>query len=211
MPTFIETPRFPDNVAYGSSGGPGFLTHVFEAAAGTEQRTQAWSKARGRWDVSYGIRDKTDMDTVRAFFHEVRGRALGFRFKDWSDYELTNENIGTGTGADATWDIIKTYGATNPYVRRIYKIVTGTISVTVNGSPVTIGGGIGQVAVNYNTGVLTFGASVIPPNTHIIRVTCEFDVPVRFDTDQLSAVHEGWMTEAWSSIPLVELREEDFA
>jgi uncharacterized protein (TIGR02217 family) len=100
-------------------------------------------------------------------------------------------------------------GATNPYIRKIAKIVTGTISVTSNNVAVPIGAGATQVAVNYNTGILTFGASVIPANTHIVRVTCEFDVPVRFDTDQMSSAHDGWQSENWGSIPLVELRPED--
>lgn len=211
MPQFIESPRFPDNIAYGSAGGPGFKTFVFEGASGVEQRTQSWALARGKWDVSYGIRDKDDMDVVRAFFYEMRGKAVGFRFKDWGDFELTNGTIGTGDGADATWQLIKTYGATNPYSRTLYKIVAGTLSVTVNNVPVTVGAGPTEVAVNLNTGLLTFGASAIPGSGLVIRATCEFDVPVRFDTDQMASSHDGWNTESWQSIPIVELREEDLA
>jgi uncharacterized protein (TIGR02217 family) len=207
---FIESPRFPDNIAYGSSGGPGFKTHIFEGFSAIEQRSQLWSRVRYTYDVSYGIRDKDDMDLVRAHFIQMRGRAVGFRFKDHSDYELVEEVIGTGDGADTTWPIIKTYGAggSNPYQRRIFKPVSGTVQVWVNNVSVPVDDvspSASECSVNYTTGIITFGASVIPGVGHAIEVSCEFDVPVRYDTDDMKAAHEGWLTESWGSIPLVEL------
>ena len=206
--TFNETVRFPDDIAYGSSGGPGFKTFVFEGHSGVEQRNAAWSIARGRWDVSYGIRDKTDMDTVRGFFHAHRGRLIGFRFKDWSDYQLTDENIGTGDSVDATWQIIKTYSqgpTANDYTRTIFKIVAGSVSVEVGGVPQVEGGG-DDYTLDYDTGIITFNGGSIP-GASAITVTCEFDVPVRFDTDEMRAAHDGYLTESWGSIPIVEILE----
>ena len=106
MTTFIETPRFPENISYGSSGGPGFSTFVFEGHSGVEQRAIQWSRARAKYNASMGIRDKSDMDDVRAFFYNTRGKALGFRFKDWGDYQLDDEEIGTGDGVVADFQII---------------------------------------------------------------------------------------------------------
>lgn len=209
MVDFIETPRFPDNISYGSSGGPGFKTYIFEGHTGIEQRSINWSRARGRWDVSYGVRDKSDMDIVRAFFYEMRGRATGFRFKDWSDYALDYENIGTGNGVQNTFTVTKSYGETNAYVRRIFKLVSGTVVVKVNDVTVPLGTGNSQVNLNFNTGSMVFGSSVVPADTHAITVTGEFDVPVRFDTDVMAAAHDGFLTESWGSIPLVELLLED--
>jgi uncharacterized protein (TIGR02217 family) len=40
-------------------------------------------------------------------------------------------------------------------------------------------------------------------------VTCEFDVPVRFDADELSSSMDRFLTESWSNIPLVEILLED--
>lgn len=208
MVDFIETPRFPEDISYGSSGGPGFKTEVFEGYGGIEQRGQIWSRARARYNAMHGIRNIEDMDLVRAFFYATRGRAVGFRYKDHSDYQLTNELIGTGDGADRFWNIIKTYGGstTNPYVRRIFKPVEGTISVTVGGAPVTFGTPANnRVSCDLTTGILTFGTDIIPAAAAAIRVTCEFDVPVRFDTDAMDVVHDAWQTETWSQIPLVEL------
>lgn len=207
---FIESPRFPDNIAYGSSGGPGFKTHIFEGFSAIEQRSQLWSRVRYQYDVSYGIRDTDDMDVVRNFFMAARGRAVGFRFKDHSDYELVEEVIGTGDGVTAAWPIIKTYGAGtgNTYARRIFKPIVDTVQVWVNNVSIPIDNVAptsSEASVNFTTGIITFGSSVIPANGHAIEVSCEFDVPVRFDTDDMKAVHEGWLSESWGSIPLVEL------
>lgn len=206
MVDFIESPRFPDGISYGSSGGPGFKTHIFDGHTGIEQRSQIWSIARGRWDVSHGIKDKEDMDVLRAFFYNVRGRAIGFRFKDWGDYEMIDEQIGVGDGTTRVFDFIKTYTGGNPYVRRIFKPVAGTVVVKVNDVVVNTG-----FTVSTTLGRVTFNDNPlnIPPDTHTVKVTCEFDVPVRFDTDQMVASHDGWLAESWGSIPIVELLEED--
>lgn len=208
--TFNDTTRFPDDIAYGSSGGPGFKTFVFEGHSGVEQRNQAWSIARGAWDVSYGIRDKADMDTVRAFFFAHRGKLIGFRFKDWGDFELTAETIAQGDGSTVVFQIISTYSigpSANNYTRTIKKIVAATVTIEVNGTPVTLGTGATEVDLDYDTGIMTFGASAVPGSGLDIDVTAEFDVPVRFDTDNMSAAHEGFETEAWGSIPIVEILE----
>jgi len=199
--TFIETPRFPEDVSYGSGGGPEFKTHVFEGHSGVEQRQAAWTVSRARYDVSYGIRDTSDMDTVRAFFYNCAGKASGFRFKDWADYTLTAENIGTGDSILTAFQITKTYTTgSETYVRNITKPISG-IEVYVNAVLQTEGGG-NDYTIDTTTGIITFNAA---PGAFAITVTGEFDVPVRFDTDVLMAKHEGFDTEAWNSIPLVEL------
>ena len=203
--TFLETPRFPDDIAYGSSGGPEFKTYIFEGKSAIEQRHIAWSTARARYDVSYGIRDTADMDTVRAFFYTLMGRAIGFRFKDHSDHTLTDEQIATGDGTTTVFLITKTYavGALS-YVRRIFKPLAADLVVKVNGVTQTL---TTDYTVDTTTGTITF---VSPPtDTHPITVTCEFDIPVRFDTDIMKAAHEGFQSETWSSIPLVEIILED--
>jgi uncharacterized protein (TIGR02217 family) len=50
--------RFPDAVARGATGGPEYSTDVVSVASGYEQRNQNWDLARGRWDISTGIRTR---------------------------------------------------------------------------------------------------------------------------------------------------------
>jgi uncharacterized protein (TIGR02217 family) len=81
--------RFPDNIAYGATGGPEFATTVVATGSGHEKRNVNWSEARGRWDVASGLKKQAQIDELIAFFRARRGKAYGFRFKDWTDYKAT--------------------------------------------------------------------------------------------------------------------------
>ena len=205
MADFIETPRFPDDISYGSAGGPAFKTWVYEGHSGKEQRNIGWATSKARYDVSHAIKNKSDMDTLRSWFYAMNGRAFGFRFKDWGDYELVDEQIGVGDGVTTVFPITKTYtiGA-NSYVRRIFKPIAPGLVVKVNGVTKTL---TTDYTLDATTGKITFTSPVT--SSLAVTVTCEFDVPVRFDTDQFNASHEGWLMESWSSIALVELILED--
>jgi uncharacterized protein (TIGR02217 family) len=88
--------RFPDDIAYGATGGPEFATSVVATASGYEQRNINWSAARGRWDVASGLKKQTQLDTLIAFFRARKGRAYGFRFKDWTDFKATRRRWAAG-------------------------------------------------------------------------------------------------------------------
>lgn len=200
---FVEV-RFPENISYGSAGGPKFKTDVFTAASGFEQRNSVWAEARAEYNVAHGIKDKADMDDLIKFFFNMRGKATGFRFKDWADYEARSQQIGVGTGTQTVFQIVKTYttGA-QTYTRALRKIVDGTLAgLTVNAVTQTLGV---DFTLNVNTGEITF---VTPPaNTHPIAFSVvEFDVPVRFDTDHMPISIEAFEVESWGAIPLVEVR-----
>ena len=92
--------RFPDNIAYGATGGPEFATTVVATGSGHEKRNVNWSEARGRWDVASGLKKQAQIDELIAFFRARRGKAYGFRFKDWTDYKATGQLLGTGDDAE---------------------------------------------------------------------------------------------------------------
>jgi uncharacterized protein (TIGR02217 family) len=74
MSGFHEVP-FPDNIAYGATGGPEFATTVVATASGHEKRNINWTQARGRWDVASGLKKQAQIDELIAFFRARRGRA----------------------------------------------------------------------------------------------------------------------------------------
>ena len=199
MPSFHET-QFPQKVAYGASGGPQFNTSIVTTFGGFEQRNINWQKSRGRWDVSTGIKNKSDMDTVIAFFRARFGRAYGFRFKDWSDYQAVGQVIGTGTGALTTFQLSKLYtSGGNSYSREIKKPVSGTVKIYLNSVLQASG-----YTVDLTTGIVTFSSA--PGNTVVVSADFDFDVPARFDTDQLSVRTDGPAIYVWDAIPIVEIR-----
>ena len=101
--TFIETPRFSTDISEGSTGGPMYKTYVFEGESGVEQRNVNWPYPRQKYSINKGIRDAVDMQEVIDFFYVCKGKAIGFRYKDWTDYNLTLENIGTGDGVETVF------------------------------------------------------------------------------------------------------------
>lgn len=156
------TEPFPDRIAYGATGGPGYQTEVVIVASGHEKRNATWAQARGRWDVSQGVKDEADMAALIAYFRACRGRTHTFPFRDYTDYETTTANgaLGTGNGTGGpAYQLQKVYTAGGQTERRpISKPDPVGIVVRRNGTPVTLGAAAGQIAIDYQTGIVTFVA-----------------------------------------------------
>ena len=196
---FVET-RFPADISYGSSGGPEYSTDIVVTHGGYEQRNSNWSRARARYNVAHGVKTQAQLDTLIAFFRARKGKAHGFRFKDWTDYAATGAVIGTGNGSATAFQLVKTYtsgGVTE--TREIKKPVAGTVSIYKDGVLQTSG-----VSTDTATGIVTFTAA--PANGVIVSADFEFDVPVRFDTDRLSASLESYGVHSWQDIAIAEIR-----
>lgn len=215
---FYESPRFPDYIAAGAEGGPQFLTDIAELSSGYESRNIAWDMPRHRYIVTLLNRPQAELDDVKAHFLSVRGRGHGFRFRDWADYSAASTVglLGSGVGSGvAAYQINKRYvSGAQALTRKIVKPIDGTLIVYKNAVAQTIvpsAPGSGQVTVNYTTGVVTFGGTA-PTGGDTLTWAGEFDVPVRYDTDQMVArTTRGGSSLAtrlatWDSIELLELR-----
>ena len=145
--------RFPDNIAYGATGGPEFATTVVATGGGHEKRNVNWSEARGRWDVASGLKKQAQIDELIAFFRARRGKAYGFRFKDWTDYKATGQLLGTGDDVQTQFQLVKHYPSGSVIeVRTITKPVAGTVKVYLDGVEQLSGW-----SVDTTTGLVTFG------------------------------------------------------
>lgn len=197
--SFVET-QFPVDISYGSSGGPAYSTDVVVTQSGYEQRNINWEHARARYNVAHGVKTQSQLDTLIAFFRARKGRAHGFRFKDWADYQAVNQLLGEGDGAVTEFQLVKTYtsGAVSE-TRLIHKPVSGSVLVYIDSVLVTSG-----VSVDCNTGLITF--TTAPADGAEIAADFEFDVPVRFATDTLDVRLENYGVFSWLEIPLVEVR-----
>lgn len=201
---------FPELISYGSSGGPKFKTTIFTADSGYEQRNVDWTNIRSEYDVGQSIKDSDDMEELRAFFMARRGRAYGFRFKDWGDFQIKNQLIGVGDGIVKTFQIVKTYtnqndfGTAYEYSRKITKPKWDSVAGVKVGAAVQTAPT--NYEVDYGTGLMTF--VVAPPQDAPVTIgLCEYHVPVRFDTDHMDVTQEFWNTESWPNIPIVEIRD----
>lgn len=196
---FVET-QFPPDISYGATGGALFSTDIIETFGGWEQRNINWSQARGQWNVAHGVKTQVQIDALIAFFRARRGKAIGFRFKDWSDYKAANQIIGEGDGVLTQFQLVKSYTSGGVTVDRVIKKpVTGTVQIYKDGVLQNSGW-----SVNTATGIVTFTS---PPADGVqLTANFEFDVPARFDTDAMDINMENYGTSSWSTIPIVELR-----
>lgn len=284
--------RFPDNISYGGTGGPNFSTDVVVVESGFEQRNVNWAAARHSYDVSHAARTQAEVEELIAFFRVAQGRAHSFRYKDELDYSATVANglLGTGVGTGLpTYQLYKKYtNSAGASTRKITRPVSGTLSAYRGASPITIGAGAGNIAIDNATGIVTFVAdassaataitvgattSVVlttnpgtlvagkklylsgftgadaallnglahninsvsgtgpytfvlatdttaktitlgsgngykyPQASDVLTAAFEFDVPCRFDIDQLKGLHIAPGIYGWDSILIVEVRE----
>ncbi len=198
--SFFESPRFPDVIAFSAMGGPGFSTSVVTLASGYESRNINWSASRYGYDLAIPVRNQTEVDTINAFFRNARGKANGFRFKDWADF--TASVAPTITLTTKTFQLQKIYASESQINNRlITKPIASTLEVFVNAVKVTSG-----YTLDASTGILTF--TDVPAGA--VTWSGEFDVPVRFDTDTLQwrVIDRGSDSLLYQveQLPLVEVR-----
>lgn len=197
--SFVEV-QFPTDISYGSSGGPEYATDIVASVSGYEQRNVSWEQARARYNVAHGVKTKAQLDALIAFFRARKGRAYGFRFKDWTDYQTGTEVLGTGDGVATQFQLVKWYTSGGASEQRvIQKPVAGTVQIYRDGVLKTSG-----FTIDYATGLVTFNSA--PANGVVVAAVCQFDVPVRFDTDRLSATLDAYGVHSWLDIALIEVR-----
>lgn len=162
--SFIETPTFPLLPSYGASGGPEFKTEVVQLNSGWEQRNPNWNEARSRYTIALPLQ-AADLATLIAWFRSVRGRAHGFRLRDWTDYQcdVTTGRVGAGVGSGLpTYQLFKHYTAGSlSSDRTISKPqYLAAIALYRNAVLQTAGAGAGNYALDTTTGVVTFVADL---------------------------------------------------
>ncbi len=206
--------RFPTDIAIGASGGPERRTEIVALGSGHEQRNARWQDSRRHFEAGYGVKSLDDLYTVIAFFEQRRGALYGFRYKDLTDWKscppqqaitATDQIIATGDGAETEFSLLKTYGTgTTAYARQIVKPVGGAVMIAVNGATKTEGT---HYTLDTKLGKITFLAGHIPAAGNIITAGYEFDVPVRFASDQLTVNIAAFEAGNIPSIPLIEIKQ----
>jgi uncharacterized protein (TIGR02217 family) len=183
---FVEQ-RFPECVSFGSQGGPGFKTSVFTFDSGFTAIEVEWDRLRARYTATFENATQEDIAEVEVFFYGMRGKALGFRYKDWSDYQITNQNMAVGDGVTTNFQMFKRYeSGGHVFDRIIKKTVHLTADLKVDGVQLLEGD---EYDILTSHGQIAFAAA--PTNGSVITIDyIEYDVPVRFDTDRLDVAYD---------------------
>lgn len=207
-PDFVEERIADGLIVKNSTGGPVYNTQVQRAFNGSEERNVNWDSALWKGELGECSFLQKQMDVLNAFFRARKGKAIGFRHKDWADYQVAATQ-GTlallpAPAAAYTYQLFKNYstaaGATD--LRKIVKPVPGTVKVFQSGAQIAC-------TVNYTTGVVSLPGN---PGTAPLSWSGEFDVPVRFDTDELKSRfiaidrQSGERMHQVFSLPITELK-----
>ena len=200
---------FPLDVSLRGSGGPQRLTEIVTLASGREHRNGRWADSRRRYDAGFGIRGLDALHAVITFFEERRGRLYGFRYRDRVDFRSGppgqapgpfDQVLGRGDGATTIFPLAKTYGGGfAPYRRTIAKPVAGSVRVAVAGTELAQA----AFACDPATGLVTLARA--PAANAAVTAGFAFDVPVRFDTDDLTIDLAAFTAGEIPKVPLVEI------
>lgn len=198
----------PLRLALGSTGGPARRTDIVALWNGGEARKARWADSRRRYDVGTGLRSIEDLYQLTAFFEARRGQLYGFRFRDPVDHASAppgtaitamDQEIGTGDGETASFQLIKAYGET---IRTISKPVAETVVIAVDGVAVDPD----DISVDATTGEILFETPAMPAPGAVITAGYFFDIPVRFDADRIEVNLAAFRAGSAPTVPLVEIR-----
>lgn len=219
---FIESPRFPDDLAIWAKSGISASTQVSMVKSGREQRNSLWTYPKARFDVSNGLRlpdilaiiptNAYRLQLLRDWIVAMQGQLVGFRFKDHTDYldegrgffakpNVVPPAIVNGDGTTTVFQMVKSYTIGMQVVLRLIAkpIVSPAIQIYVN----SVLQGSGYV-LDTTTGLITF--TTAPASGQTLTWTGQFDTPVRFGVDMLEYALEDAGLYDVHSIPLVEIR-----
>lgn len=201
---FYET-NFPENISIHSKYYIEYNTQINKSKNGREQRISNKDEPLLYYNIISGIKTKDEIESIVKLFKLVKGRAIGFRFKDWLDYSTINQTIGIGDGETTEFQLIKTYttilnNENITHIRKITKPVKSTVNIFVNGVNYN-----DNLVINYTNGKIIFKNPV--PLNEIITANFEFDVPVRFDNDTLEISMKNINSGEINNIRLIEIME----
>jgi uncharacterized protein (TIGR02217 family) len=199
--------QLPLALAFGATGGPERMADIARLASGDENRNARWAGSRRRWEAGGAVMTLDLAHDLVTFFEARRGRLYGFRFRDPIDCKscapslspaATDQPLGTGDGATATFQLIKRYvSGGGSWDRAIAKPIAGSVVVAVAGAPTT------AFDVDSATGAITFHDP--PTEGAVLTAGFEFDTPVRFDVDRLEVSLEGHDAARITRASLVEI------
>lgn len=187
--SFVEE-RFPICPSLNVQSAPAYRVSVARMDSGQERRNRFWQYPLHRITASVDPRKVDEVQTVAEWWHAMGGAECGFRWKDYADYkscrvQQTPTALDQGflavDASDPGYQLVKTYTAGGRSQNRIIsKPVVGTILVANEVGAVQTSD---RWDLDSTTGIITpLGGFVGVPTTW----GGEFDVPVRFEGEELS-------------------------
>lgn len=165
-----------------------WATRFQRSVSGIERRTTDYNNPIWNFtlilsllrDFPYGSYDPvTELRTLMDFYNSRQGAFDTFLYTDLSDDRVMTQQIGVGDGTNLIFQLVRQL-TPGGFIENI--IAPNAIeNLYDNGTPISSA----DYTVNFDTGVVTFGAGHAPAATHIITWTGTFYFRVRFTNDNM--------------------------
>jgi len=139
----MAPPVFPSliGLAYPVKRAPMWKTLHQEAVSGQDNPIPLWSFPRWVYELTYNVlRSDTvnlEWQALAAFFNQVQGSALVFRFADPDHGAAANQNFGTGDGITTSFPLRRTMtGAGGIVFTEPVFAPTAITNIAIAGTPI---------------------------------------------------------------------------
>lgn len=186
-------------VDYGFEGGGAYSTDVTDLENGFDERDSAWAYPKHEYSASFGDIPDDRRDYIINVFHACRGKRHSFKFKDWNDFQITDQPLQVVPGTNAKIQLYKRYEFGPAYtIRPIQCLSTEELAPVIhddNGDPVA---GTFNLLTGEFTPVGLWGSGQY-------TLTCDFYVWVFFDADYNPMTINSWRANS-AKVGLLEDR-----
>ncbi len=179
---------------------PSWPTDIQKSQSGKESRVKFQPTPRWSWALNYEflMDDRSaglsDLQKLAGFWMAHQGELDSFLYQDPTDYVVTDQRIGTGTGSKTAFQLGRSIGLTTyEYLEPITEI-NGAVVVKVNG--ITVSASLGSL------GVVTLASP--PANGAAVTASFSYYWRVRFSGD---LDLDRWIKDMWTTktISLVQV------
>lgn len=166
-------------IVYPVKRSPIWSTASQVTIAGRRTTQQFYTYPRYRYEVAFSfLRTATankEWQTLLAFINRMGGAAGLFGFTDPDDSTVTDQVLGTGTGSQTQYQLVRTLTGNSPntFAEPVW-LPNGTPTIKINGTPTVL------FSVS-STGLITFNSA--PALGAALTWTGSYYWPCRFDED----------------------------
>lgn len=162
----------PDFISVHLKGGPVFATSTASTISGREIRIYTRQNSIQKYSLVGCRLSRDEFEWFNGFFRARMGSAYAFRIRDHADFVIQDQIIGIGDGIEKEFEICKIYldDASN-YRRKICAVRFDTLAANFD-----------IEKIDNVHGIIT-ARNVIEVQKEAI-ISCEFDVWVRFGSDE---------------------------
>lgn len=162
---------------YGTVATYRYNTTIAQNGSGAEQRNSNWSQPLASYQIGDRTLNRIELNRLIQFHHNRKGAWQPFLFRDWCDYKAVRSRIGLGTGGRTAYQLRKAYPIESvTSYRPITHPLASTVVVYLDGVPSNAFSIADGGQINFE---------IAPAPSTIITADFEFDIPVRFATDEI--------------------------